>query len=192
MTKFLTITIAIASLLAAILFLRPAKKEFAPNLPVVASDPTPVPSQLTTVRSPDGKATLVMRERKEEGGTTYTFTVSSEKDPSYKEIFTKTLAEGGITIPFNTFSPDDKYILLKENLPGGTRYFVVALANGQIFEASDLFAEKFGSDYVVSDATGWGGLNLVVINTQKVGGGSGPSFWFEVPSQAFIRLSHSF
>ena len=47
-------------------------------------------------------------------------------------------------------------------------------------------------DYNIDEATGWGGLSLIVINTKKVNGGEGPSFWVDVPSGKFTQLSSHF
>ena len=139
------------------------------------------------VLSPDGKVTLTMREKKVETGVIHTFLVSG------KGIFSKTLPEDGdLSIPYNAFSPDNKYIFLKQIVSGKVDYFVLPLSDGTEIDFSGPFAEKFGSELVIDEATGWGGVDLVVINTQKVGGGKGPSFWFEIPSRSFIRLSHAF
>jgi hypothetical protein len=59
-------------------------------------------------------------------------------------------------------------------------------------EFSSLFYEKFPG-YKITEATGWGGLNLIVFNTVEAESGKrGPSFWFEVPTHSFIRLSTQF
>ncbi len=156
------------------------------------------PSYLTTAESPDGKIMLTMKEEKGSGTVTYTFLISSQSDGIQKEIFTKTVPTGtGLSIPHNSFSPDNKYLFLKETASGQTSYLVLSAAgapvaqNAQTFDISSLFTDKH-SDYKITDVTGWGGVNLIVFNTDKSDGGQGPSFWFEVPSGAFIQLSNRF
>lgn len=167
-------------------FQKKADRKGSVPLPIFASE-TPLPAAITNVVSPDGKVTLTMREKRVEAGTSYTISVSGQ------EIFSKTLPlDSKILIPFNTFSPDNKYIFLKENTLGKVDYFTLPLSGGAAIDVSGPFEEKFAEDYVISDVTGWGGVNLLVIRTQGVDGANGPTFWFEVPGGALIRLSHNF
>lgn len=142
------------------------------------------------VEAADGKKQLMVKEVKNKEGVTYTFTVLTVADGSSKEVFRKTVPVGTtLSIPANTFSPDDKYFFLKETSPTGDDYFVPL--EDQILDLSALFPEKHPK-YKITDVTGWGGMNLIVFNTDKVEGGTGPSFWFEVPSKAFIQLNNRF
>ena len=152
----------------------------------------------SVVGSPDGKWNLTMKEVKNKEGKTYTFSIVDESNGNSKEIYTKTVStEATMSIPLNTFSPDDKYVFVKEVGPTDTSYFVMTTTGVEIakdtqtFEIVSLFAEKH-PNYKIIDATGWGGMNLIVFNTDKVSGGIGPSFWFEVPSKSFIQLSNRF
>ncbi len=154
--------------------------------------PNPSPS-VTSVNSPDGKMTLNMdTKRGSDGSVTWTFSVAGN------QIFTEILpGDASFTIPFNTFSPDNKYIFLQKKISGAVTYPVLSTSgssiskDGQGLEIVSLFSEKF-PDYKVTDVTGWGGINLIVFNTDKTAGGTGPSFWFEVPTKSFIRLSNRF
>jgi len=188
-TKILILACLIVIVISVFAVANPGKNSSAPTLPVFASNPTPNPSQATMVSSPDGTATLTMREKKSEGNVIYTVTLS-DKDGIQKEIFIKTLPQGAsLSIPFNTFSPDNKYVFLKEVNSGQTDYFVIAPSGA--LDISGPFREKY-PDYEIADVTGWGGINLVVVNAEKKSGGRGPSFWFDVGSKSFIQLSHSF
>jgi hypothetical protein len=122
----------------------------------------------------------------------YSFSVSG------KEIFVKTVNPSTIiSIPYNTWDPNGKYIFLKENNTTGTSFFVLSTStssldqNDQTANITDLFTEKY-PDLKIGDVTGWGGVNLVVINSIKGDGGRGPSFWFEMPTHSFIQLSMRF
>lgn len=151
-----------------------------------------VASGLTSVGSPDGKFTLVEKSVKGGGGVTYTFSVSG------KDIFITTVDPAvTISIPGNTWSPDDKYVFLKEAGLTGVEFFALSATtastdqNNQTANITDLFAKKY-PDLTIQDATGWGGINLIVFNTLKSDGSRGSSFWFEMPDHAIIQLSTRF
>lgn len=173
-----------------------------PSSEVSVSPPPVVPevqaSQLTTVGSPDGKMSLTMKQKNGEGVTTYTFLITNEVNNDQKEIYTKTVSSGtAMTIPNNTFSSDNKYVFFKERSLGATNYLILTTSGApvskdtQILDFSSMFTAKY-QDYVITDATGWAGPTLVVINTDKSEGGTGPSFWFDVASKSFILLSNRF
>ena len=83
-------------------------------------------SGTVTVGSPDGKSNLTMKTEKGEAQDIYTFFIQ-EKDGVESEIYKKNVPAGtAISIPFNTFSPDNKYLLLKEASSASVIYFVVS------------------------------------------------------------------
>ena len=151
------------------------------------------------VLSPDGKFDLTMKDETNQNSQIYTFSVTDTSSGLVKELFTKTTAlDDVLSAPLNAFSPDDKFIFLKEANNGAADYYVLN-ASGALFsdgsqtrDISAPFATKYSSNYVVSDITGWAAPTLVVINTNKVDGNIGPSFWFDVPSKSFIPLSTRF
>lgn len=154
--------------------------------------------QETTMGSSDGKWALKMREEKGETDISYIFLIKDLVKGSEKEIFRKSVPSGTtMSIPLNTFSPDDKYIFLKEIREGETGYLLLSASGTPLdkdtltLEISGLFASKY-PNYKITDVTGWGGVNLIVINADKSGGGMGPSFWFDVSNHSFIRLSTRF
>lgn len=171
---------------------QPKEISYAP--PLAKADP----SRESTVASSDGKRTLKMKEEKGKEGVTYTFWVINSADNSQKEVFRKNVPlNTTFAIPANTFSPDGKYVFLKETAPEGTSYPVLSALgtpltkDGSTLEIVGLFAGKY-PNYKITDVTGWGGVGLIVFNTDKSEGGIGPSFWFEIPSGGFIQLSTRF
>ena len=153
--------------------------------PAIASEPV-------VKDSPDGKLTLSAKTVKDKNSVTYSFSVSG------KEIFVKTVDPSTIiSIPYNTWDPNGKYIFLKESSNFGTSFFVLSTSvssldqNDQTANITNLFIEKY-PDLKIGDVTGWGGVNLVVLNSINGDGGRGPSFWFEMPTHSFIRLSVRF
>jgi hypothetical protein len=176
--------------LAAVFFVFRSQKQPSSPLPTPPSVPVVRAAEPTVVGSPDGKMSLIMRKEKGSDATVYRFTLKDEASGAQREIFTKTEAAGvTLSIPDNTFSSDNKYVFLKETGASGVTYLV--LADAQTFDVSSLFTAKY-QNYVITDATGWAGPSLLVINTNKVDGGTGPSFWFDVASHSFIQLSTRF
>ncbi len=146
-------------------------------------------AQSTTVLAPDGKMSMTMR-KEGKNDVVYTFSTKDEATGIQKQVFQKTVsADTTLSIPLNTFSPDDKYFFLKESGPSGTTYFVPM--GDQVFDIPALFAAKYDK-YKITDVTGWGGMTLIVVNTDKISGGEGPSFWFDVTNKSFVLLSNRF
>ncbi len=154
--------------------------------------PTPPPTpQATRADAPDSQKTLYLKTKKSGKMTTYTLSVVNKSDGGEKQIFAKTFdSSGSISIPFNTWSPDDKYVLIKKD----SSFFVLSSLvssdsqDDQTTNVTDLFMKKY-PNYKVTDVTGWASPTLVIITTNKEDGSRGPSFWFEVPSHAIIQLS---
>jgi hypothetical protein len=188
-SKFIILASLAVSLIAVFFVFRSKTQSSNP-----LSTPPPVPvvwaAEPVTVSSPDGKMSLTMRQENGENGVTYVFLKKDEASGIYKQIFTKTEKAGvSLSIPDNTFSPDNKYIFLKEASQSAVSYLV--LTDAQTLDVSSLFTAKY-QDYVITDATGWAGPTLLILNTDKADGGVGPTFWFDVASHSFIQLSNRF
>jgi hypothetical protein len=166
---------------------------------------SPVPSiaypgltETTNNYSPDGAKILTMKKQQTQSFTNYTFSISNKDDSSGQIIFEKKEYDRyEISIPFNTWSPDNTYIFLKETNPVTNNYFLVS-TSGQTFpdgskyiNIHDLFVQKL-SQYELIDITGWAAPGLLIVNTKIAAGEQGYSFWFEVPSLSFIQLSTYF
>lgn len=163
------------------------------------SIPTLVPIQVasykTEIHSPDGTMKVVMNKTiKNQTLANYTFSVSEVSGANEKIIFSKTPDENqAIQIPVNSWSPDNKYLFLKEN-DKSYLSFMVFKANGESFadgkeyiDVVPLFDEKkFG--YNLSDITGWDSNILLHIFTVNENGTKGPSYWFDVEGKIFYIL----
>ena len=137
----------------------------------IDSSPPPMPvaeaqaPDLTSVGSPDGEATLTMKKEKVQDGTMYTFFTTDSVTGNQNIVFTETVSSGDtLSIPANTFSPDDKYIFLKEENLGQTDFFVITKSGA--LDISRPFATKY-PNLKLTDVTGWGGMALLVVNTNK-------------------------
>lgn len=197
--RFLT-GLAVVALGVAAIFAVSSRKTTAPIIPAfasVVSTPSPNPSASNTILAPDGKMSLIIGEEKTAGGVTKTISAERQNGTPV-QIYSKTEPSGSsLSVPYNTFSPDDRYIFLKETTPTQTLYYALSTdgkplaKDSQAVEITSLFYAKY-TDFKITDMTGWGGMNLIVFNTNNNDGSVGPSFWFELPGQAFIRLSSRF
>ncbi len=163
----------------------------------VIAEASPNPESVQTGESSDGKISLEMNGKKETDVTTWTLTAGQVGTP-VKKIWSAALPhDTTMSIPFNAVSPDNKYLFLKQQAPDKARYLVLTASGEPLsqdfptIEFAELFETKY-PEYKITAVTGWGGINLIVFNTDQVNGGTGPSFWFEIPSHAFIRLSNRF
>jgi len=159
---------------------------------IITTEPSPSPELTSTGQSSDGKIALTLIEKPEVDQSLWTLIVQEKK------IWSKTLNnQTTLSLPFNTVSPDNQYLFLKQTDTYNTRYLILT-TNGesltkdiQILEFTSLFETKY-PDLKITDATGWAAPTLIVFNTDKKKGGLGPSFWFDLSNQSFIQLSNRF
>jgi hypothetical protein len=172
-------------------------KLFPVALPsIIAPAPTPAPEapslirQTTSIDSPDTLKSLVMEKVTNLGKNNYSL-YALNKENNYKTfIFTKETNETyDILLPFNTWSPDNRYVLTKE--PHKTFTVWDTKGEKQAANVSELFNEKY-NNLTLSDITGWAAPDLLIVNTKTEDGKIGPSLWFEIASKNFIKLSTRF
>lgn len=160
-----------------------------------APSPTPVP---TVITASDGKMSLTLKTTKLDEKTKYSVILTDIKSGKTTELYYENLdSASSITIPENTFAPDDKYIFIKKNSATQKEYIVLS-TSGKNFkneqktvEISSLFNDKY-EDYKITDITGWAAPDLIIVNTDTTEGKTGPSFWFDTNSFSFTRLTNRF
>jgi hypothetical protein len=170
------------------------------SIPPVSAPAEAIDPQVTVASqiSPDGTKKVIMKATgNTDNATTYDFSTVDENGANEQFIFSKTLSSANnMVIPFNTWSPDNKYFFIQENAAGKKNVLIfdalgVPFAEEVYLNATDLFKQKnTGNNF--SEATGWASESLIIINTTKENGEKGFSYWFEVPSKAIIQLSAKF
>ncbi len=158
----------------------------------------PGPLQKEFMDSPDGTTTLTMEKQEFENSAKYTFYTGSKSEATRQLIFAKDESlNQTLQIPYNTWSPDNVYLFLKEVTPKTDNYYVF-FGNGEMFSDNSnylniqtLFSQNV-SGYTITDVTGWAAPNLLIVNTRETQGENKVSFWFDVPSRSFIQLSTYF
>lgn len=169
------------------------------NSPLAANPTQDLEQNIFFQISPDGSKKVLMKvTQNNDNMTTYDFSAMDGNDANKHHIFTKTLDSlKSMTLPYNTWSPDNKYFFIQENTESG-KSVLAFNASGEAFsdteeyfDVTDLFRKKeTGNNF--AEATGWASESLIIINTTKEDGTKGPSYWFEIPSRAIIQLSTKF
>lgn len=155
--------------------------------PVTAhAQASPVPTHMAQI-SPDGTHTVTLRTKGD----------LSEILVNEKLIATRSMEPDTILgVPFNTWSPDNKYFFLKATNNNKNEYLVMN-STGKSFAdetpylmVGALFVKEHPETEIV-DVTGWAAPTLLIINA-KSDSEAKMSFWFDVQTQKFIRLSNYF
>lgn len=192
-TIFIT-AITVILLLIVLIQLKNNKRQ---TVRTSAAPPVVIPTidkSSNVMDSPDGTMSLTL----DKNGSTYSVFISLFSTSSKNKIFYKVEGDAQkLEIPYNTWSPDNKYVFLKEKTASGDNYFVLQ-SSGNLFSNGSLAVEirelfqKNILGYTIEDVTGWGGQNLLIINTRSEESGQKVSFWFETTSLTFIQLGTYF
>ncbi|MBI2430848.1 MAG: hypothetical protein HYV39_02435 [Candidatus Levybacteria bacterium] len=179
---------------------------FYASLPYVTSNKTetvitPVANRVAKIDtasqiSPDGVKLLTMKKTHNTDGTfSYVFTTSDGSGTNEKQIYTKKVTEPeSMAVPFNAWSPDDKYVFIQKNGNNALVFKATGeeIAGGELyFDVEEAFVQK-GIKNRIDKVTGWASPTLVIVNTVTPEDEKGPSYWFEVPSKAIIPLASQF
>lgn len=165
------------------------------SVPTISLEPETVASQISS----DATIKLIMKTTNNKNITkTYIFSTSDGSGGNETVIFRKTLdVKKRMTIPFNAWSPDNKYFFIQEHADQGDTIMVFN-ASGEPFagqekylDLTDLF-KKSGNKNNFSEATGWASENLIVFNTTTQQNEKGSSYWFGVPDKTIIQLGLQF
>lgn len=146
--------------------------------------------------SPDGTKKIIMKKTQNTDKTdTYVFTSTDGAGLGEKQLYTAKVENSEtFDIPFNAWSPDNKYVFIIKNNNNALVFKATGepVANSQpYFDVAQTFLEK-GKKDTISEVTGWASETLLIVNTQTPENTKGPSYWFEVPSRAIIQLSSEF
>ncbi|MDO8620723.1 MAG: hypothetical protein Q7R31_00340 [Candidatus Levybacteria bacterium] len=160
----------------------------------------PYPSQVQplAVHSGDGTAQLIMRKASQKDGSVlYSFFTANASGKIERTLFTKNIpTSDAMVIPANTWSPDNKYVFLRENNSNSFSIFVFK-ASGETFsnkeqylDLTSLFDQR-NLPYAVADVTGWDSETLLHMHTTaKEKNSRGPSYWFDVTDRALLQLAN--
>lgn len=202
--RLLIIVVVLAGLFTVwdLVYVKDTPSEKAALQPVSYAAEEPAPTKLEQlheeIKSPDGKSTLIVDHKKNPDATIkQTFFYQRGDEEIGEEVYTvDSPREHLVSVPFNTLSPNGKFLFLKNNTEVPTH--IVIRTDGKNIAQDDKYAEvetRFYEkypEYTVTDVTGWGGYSLLVVNVDDKDGNTGPSFWFDLSNLSFIRLSTRF
>jgi len=165
--------------------------------PIPTNSNLPKP-QISTQISPDGTKLLTMTRVANQNTTkTYTFTTSGLDSSNQHQIYSVTYGVDSMTIPFNTWSPDDNYVFINHLSSVGNEALVFKAdgtpisSTDNFFNATQIFSSKI-TDNLYMETTGWASPTLLIINSKKQDGTKSTSYWLEIPSKAVIPLASQF
>ncbi len=168
---------------------------------------SPVPSEissvgepqtsLTSVDSPDGKMIATLDETIQSSGNTILSVTVQDAEKSEEAVtILKSAYPAGtkLVLPKNAWSPNNRYLFLKEEGGTGSSFFVFN-SNGEPFSETSEYIDVVSgftsknTGFELRDVTGWDSNTLLHIKAANKEG-SRANFWFEIPSSSVIRLSH--
>jgi|CXWL01.1.fsa_nt_gi hypothetical protein len=151
-------------------------------------------ARVVEVKSGDGSMKLIASAKLAEGTENYTFKVSDSADATEEVVYTNAVGLGeAITVPANSWSPDNKLFFILEK-SGGRNSYRVFRADGEAFKSGEKYLDinDYWSlskrRYQIKEVTGWASPDLLIVLTVKEDGTAGPSFWFVVSSHSFMQL----
>lgn len=162
--------------------------------PIVLLRPTPTPLPREEASIDNTKKLRLQATRQTDGSITYLVFTTDAAGANRHLIFQKTEPSGTSLDLHNSWSPEGAYVFIIEKGSAGEKFFVLQssgapFADGQTaLDVGALFdARKTG--YVFDKVTGWASPTLLIIYTKTDQGAKGPSYWFELPSRAFLQLA---
>lgn len=146
--------------------------------------------------SADGALFATLETHDNGDGTRAYSLYSCDKDCNSKQLlFQQNLPNGEkIEVPFNAWSPDNRYLYIQKL--GITPTYMVFKADGSAFGENSPYLDIASTfmakqpDLSLKEVTGWDSTTLLHVDSIKKDGEKGPNFWYEVPSEALIQLSH--
>lgn len=151
-------------------------------------------TELSEASNGDGSLKLVGIGRAVEGETKYSFrVVDSQKKNSF--LLYETVADPGKTfsIPFNSWSSDNKHVFLRTNYQNSKNYFVFK-ADGSSFDEGSQYLDvgKYWTEsknqQIIDNVSGWAGADLLVVYTTNPDGTGSSAYWFVVGSRKFMQV----
>ena len=164
--------------------------ERAPTVLVVAPQSSPEPSPTLnpkTQSSPDKSVTVTLKSEP----------LQSQIFVSGQVVATIPITQASeVEIPFNTWSPDNKLLFVKEQTVAGPDYLVMRrdakpLPSGDLTLSVGARFAQVHPDQQIADVTGWAAPTLLIVNAQTAEN-TKISYWVDLQTNKFIRLSDYF
>lgn len=164
------------------------------NLPgdVEIASAEPV-STLDEVHSADGAHNLITDKTVQSSGNTIYSLYTADIPQTAKNLIYETALPKGesLSVPINSWSPNNKFVFIKEQDSSSSSYMVFnasgdKFGDDQFIDVGKVFDSK-DNGFSLDDVSGWDSDTLLHIDASDEKGHA--HFWFEVPSEAVIRLA---
>lgn len=130
-----------------------------------------------------------------DGALTNDFKTVDTSGDNLQTLYTATVsASESMRLPFNAWSPDDKYVFIEKNNGDALVFSATGedIISGQKYiDVGDIFNATKRNDLYL-ETTGWASETLLIINTVTVDNAKAGSYWFEISSKAILQLSSQF
>ncbi len=151
-------------------------------------------TKLIEASNSDGQYRLVGSSELIKGSVHYSFRVEDAAENSSLLLFeTKAADDETYSIPFNSWSSDNKYLFLQLNNSKGKNYYVFK-ADASLFadglkylDVGDYWSQGERED-VIKEVSGWAGPDLLMVYTTKPDGTGSSAYWFMVSSRKFMQV----
>jgi len=176
------------------LYLYSVKRSQKPSFSVVVEATESSPTRLEEATNSDGSLRLVGERNVMGERASYSFKVLDSQNNSSLLLF-DTVADPGqtFTIPFNSWSSDNKHLFIQKNDLNGKDYYVFK-ADGSLFSDEKKYLEvgeywKLSKNMdVIDHVSGWAGGDLLVSYTTRPDGTGSSAYWFVVGSRKFMQV----
>ncbi|KKQ42505.1 MAG: hypothetical protein US59_C0008G0024 [Candidatus Levybacteria bacterium GW2011_GWB1_37_8] len=123
---------------------------FASGISPVSAPAEIISPKITVAQqiSPDGEKKVIMKVTENSDNTkTHDLSTADENGANEKFVFTKILdSSKSMSIPFNTWSPDDKYFFIQENAGENKSIFVFKATGESLFPIGSKFPVRQSSN----------------------------------------------
>ncbi len=133
-------------------------------------------------------------QKSREGRMKYSFKVVDVPRKTSLPLYSTVADPGSVmTIPRNSWSPDNKQVYLMATSQGGDDYLLFR-ADGSKYSDGEKhislleYWNKAERDEVILEVSGWAGDDLLMVYTQKKDGAPGQAYWFVTSSRKFSRV----
>lgn len=167
--------------------------------PTPSATPLPVPkTSISTQISPDGSVDLILKTKEvPPNQTQYILSVENKQKAKEIEIARYSFINTEkIILPFNAWSPDNKYFFVQQTSNATDTYLVFSATEKESTEKPHIDVGAYFLEKEVpgklDQVIGWAAPYLLIVTTIQEDQTKGPSYWFDTTSNSFLRLSHAF
>ncbi len=155
---------------------------------------SPVLKSLIEASNSDGQLRLTGESEQKGGEVRYRFNVvDNQKNVKYLLFETTVEKDRSFTIPFNSWSSDNKHLFIETKSLEGRDYYVFNTDAGEFqdglkyLDVGDYWNKSKNSD-LIREVSGWAGPDQLMVYTIRPDGSDGLAYWFIVSVRKFLQV----